>query len=421
MQPWLLAAPLTACRCKSTRCTAIRAFARCIGMYSHDMDATNTAMYQKAVLDAQVLHSDCEAGDAMAAMPVIQSTDGMSMDISVGTNGDVWFQRTARDEHSVFGMIEKLAMLEDGFSNVWDNLDAMVDAALDESRSDAALAFGSTIDGLQMQINAERQSREALEAALDGIRAGLSSEGNSLGGVASSVASSLSSTSDWFTQELRMQTRTATAFLNTQGAEISDSVEKLRAGVDDEVDRSGAAEAAIDEYLSAKEEEITGILDELEELAQGRPPVIWSGGCRHHSRGGGWDTYCFNGQDRADQFPRSLHAQHIEVVGGNSFRFLKAGYYNLNWWAIQHGCGSYNVDWDASWGGSRRNMVYAHRESKPGGWFSNFQEQTWAFQRNDQFWMTVHGGWCNPYRWHSWNENGDHSRMQVTYVGPLSD
>jgi hypothetical protein len=63
---------------------------------------------------------------------------------------------------------------------------------------------------------------------------------------------------------------------------------------------------------------------------------MWSGGCRNHCRHcTGWHTYCLNGQDTWE----STHNPD-GVMTHDHWKIYtqKAGFYRVNFFAIQHGC-----------------------------------------------------------------------------------
>ncbi len=133
---------------------------------------------------------------------------------------------------------------------------------------------------------------------------------------------------------------------------------------------------------------------------------MWSGGCSSHGTGGGWNTYCTNQQDF------NTASEYLNVTGGGTFTARVAGYYRINAWAISHGGGWQHVNLMVN--GSYQ--YYGH-ERGAGTWSDNFMDITWRMNAGDSFYVRYH----NPgsYAFHSWNRNGAHSRLQVSFLGEL--
>lgn len=138
-------------------------------------------------------------------------------------------------------------------------------------------------------------------------------------------------------------------------------------------------------------------------------PVIWSGGCPSHSQGAGWATYCLSGVD----FNSAV--DYLNVDAGGTVTVKISGYYRLNMWADQHGCGHKRVNLVVN--GTSRH--YSHMYNTVTGWQLNRGDLVYPLRRGDTFYFQLHhDGGCDPYRWHAWNNLGQHSRLQIEYVGP---
>jgi len=138
----------------------------------------------------------------------------------------------------------------------------------------------------------------------------------------------------------------------------------------------------------------------------GTEPYMWSGGCRSHGTGGGWKTYCTNGEDF------NTASAHLSVSSGGTFTVRKPGYYRINAWAISHGGG-----WQHTGFVVNGSAKYQGHERGNGSWSDNFMDLIWPMNSGDTFYVRYH----NPgsYAFHSWNSNGAHSRLQVSFVGNL--
>ena len=141
-------------------------------------------------------------------------------------------------------------------------------------------------------------------------------------------------------------------------------------------------------------------------------PIVWSGGCTSQSQGADWAQYCADGTDF------NSAGDYLTVATNGTFTVKISGYYRLNFWADQHGCGHKRLVTRIN--GTDR--AYAHHGNTDHRWNANFNDFQWPLRKGDvvTFWAH-HDGGCNPYRWHSWNASGQHSRLQVEYSGPLQE
>ena len=141
-------------------------------------------------------------------------------------------------------------------------------------------------------------------------------------------------------------------------------------------------------------------------------PIIWSGGCKQHSQGNGWDTYCLNGTDW------NTSADYLSVASGGTVTAKVSGYYQIIFYADQHGCGSKRIQFFVN--GVAR--AYGHYDESDGHlWHQANMTQIWPLRKGDTFYLRLHANGCNPYRWHYWNTSGNHSRLQIRYIGPLTN
>ena len=140
--------------------------------------------------------------------------------------------------------------------------------------------------------------------------------------------------------------------------------------------------------------------------------AIWSGGCKSHSKGNGWATYCLNGTDF------NSAGDYLSVATSGTVTAKISGYYRINMWADQHGCGSKRLRMYVN-GVSR---YYTHIDEDDGHrWHQALMSIVWPLRKGDTFYLSLHANGCNPYRWHYWNTGGNHSRLQIEYVGRYAE
>ncbi len=141
-------------------------------------------------------------------------------------------------------------------------------------------------------------------------------------------------------------------------------------------------------------------------------PVMWSGGCKSHSQGSGWAVYCLNGVDFDEA------GGYFAVDPAGTVSFTVSGYYRFNFFTIQHGCGQQDVRFLLN----GQNFAYKHAisPSSSSQWHHAQIDQVWPVKIGDAMSVQAyHSGCGDPYRYHLWSPAGDHSRMQIEYVGPL--
>lgn len=138
-------------------------------------------------------------------------------------------------------------------------------------------------------------------------------------------------------------------------------------------------------------------------------PIIWSGGCSAHGRAAGWNLYCNNRVDF------NTASAYISANGTGIFTFLKSGYYRVNFWCIS--CATSWVHIKFLKNGSPFVQTHEHSNNM---WTDNFADQIWPFSAGDSLQIQVYNsGGCN-YAYHSWSSSGAHSRVQISYEGPLN-
>jgi hypothetical protein len=137
-------------------------------------------------------------------------------------------------------------------------------------------------------------------------------------------------------------------------------------------------------------------------------PIIWSGGCSTHGRAAGWNTYC---NDRVDF---NTAAAYISADGNGTFTLLKSGYYRINFWCISDMVGYTNIQFVKNGSYFIYTMNYLNNQ-----WTDNIADQIWPFNAGDSLQIRVYNSGGNNYAYHSWNSSGAHSRVQISYEGPL--
>ena len=141
-------------------------------------------------------------------------------------------------------------------------------------------------------------------------------------------------------------------------------------------------------------------------------PITWSGGCKSHSQGSGWATYCLDGW-RDDT---AVKAGYITVNKNGTVTVKIAGYYQFAAYADQHGSGSKRLQMFVNGAG----RAYVHNDENYGHrWGHTRMTQFFRMRAGDTFYVRYHADASNPYRWHSWNTSGNHSKLQIRYMGPM--
>jgi len=146
-------------------------------------------------------------------------------------------------------------------------------------------------------------------------------------------------------------------------------------------------------------------------------PVIWSGGCRQHARGSGWRSYCLNGYD-TNTMGSKLRLYNTNSQNAAYMRVGVTGFYRINAWADQYGQSNYRR---VQIRRNDRTILYSHNyKYQDAGWSQITGDTTWSFNNNDKLDVRYQiDANRNSYIWHAWNANGQHSRLQVTYLPKL--
>ena len=136
-------------------------------------------------------------------------------------------------------------------------------------------------------------------------------------------------------------------------------------------------------------------------------PIIWSGGSTTHGRASSWETYGSDGVDF------NTAAGYLSTDGSGVFTVQTAGFYRINAWMM----------WMSStywYGQVMKNTTCIHQMQSlgNGGWTVTNMDVTWYFDVADEMSVKCFEGSGTGYGFHSWNSLGQHSRLQITYVGP---
>eukprot|EP00049_Salpingoeca_infusionum_P022561 m.7520 g.7520 ORF g.7520 m.7520 type:complete len:462 (-) comp5258_c0_seq1:195-1580(-) len=136
-------------------------------------------------------------------------------------------------------------------------------------------------------------------------------------------------------------------------------------------------------------------------------PII-SGYCNHHGTVSGVNYYCMSNVE----FNSVSDYIVLESTDIARFRVVKAGYVRVNFFVISSVCNWAHMILYVN-GQSR---YYGH-EHTYGSWSDNFMDTVWKMEVNDYFEPQVRTS-CGSYAYHSGNQYGQHSRLQVEWLGP---
>ncbi|MCB9739073.1 MAG: hypothetical protein H6747_07380 [Deltaproteobacteria bacterium] len=156
----------------------------------------------------------------------------------------------------------------------------------------------------------------------------------------------------------------------------------------------------------------TGPMQYAWTVARSRP-VSFQGGCKSHSQGSGWADYCLDGVEWND-------AEDYFTVNANGTITVKiSGHYRMFFYAIQHGCGSQNLQFLVN--GSYKAYSHNIAPSASNQWHQAELEFNGPLMAGDSVKVQAyHDGCGNQYQWHSWNSGGAHSRFRLEYEGPMA-
>jgi Collagen triple helix repeat (20 copies) len=137
-------------------------------------------------------------------------------------------------------------------------------------------------------------------------------------------------------------------------------------------------------------------------------PVLWSGGCMRAGQAPGWNHYCFTGNEI------NTAGEHLEA-GDTEFTVLKSGFYRITFNVLSIGASTNSVRLLQN--GVQFHVVGVQEPGTyPNSWRDTSVQVLWPFAAGDKLSIDV----MNPgqFAFHWWHF-GVHSRLQVTYVGPL--
>ena len=143
-------------------------------------------------------------------------------------------------------------------------------------------------------------------------------------------------------------------------------------------------------------------------------PVAWSGGCKQVKKSSGWHSYCLNGIDY------NTAAGYLSVNSNGVVTVQISGFYRIDYYAIQHGCGQQDLQLLVN--GKGKTYTHNINPSSSKQWNHTTLQYTGQFKAGDTFYIRAyHDGCGNQYTWHEWNASGAHSRATFRYVGPLKN
>ncbi len=137
-------------------------------------------------------------------------------------------------------------------------------------------------------------------------------------------------------------------------------------------------------------------------------PIIYSGFCSKHGRAAGWLKYCTDGQNF------NTATNHLSVNPNGDIYVNVSGYYRINVWAI-----SLVPDYARLQLIVNSTTKHHHLDWSGNHWVNNNMDVTLPLNAGQRFWLLFYSASSNGYNYHLGNQFGIHSRIQVSYVGPL--
>ena len=124
-----------------------------------------------------------------------------------------------------------------------------------------------------------------------------------------------------------------------------------------------------------------------------------------------WNKYCLNDTEH------NTAGDYLSVASSGTVTVKISGYYRINFWTIQHGYNGKRLRLFVN--GSQR--VYQHNDDGDQRWHSAQIDQLWPLKAGDTFYIDGYVQSGTRYAFHSGSTSGSHSRLQVSYEGPLSN
>lgn len=186
----------------------------------------------------------------------------------------------------------------------------------------------------------------------------------------------------------------------------SDSLAALQKTLDDTV-ASMDVEKNVADALKAVD---TGLAKAENDVKNAAYPtkIMWSGGCNNHGSRDGWKPYCHSNTEF------NTAGDYLQLTGNNEnseFVIKQTGWYRINWW----GAGQRHWNYVGIW--RNGNHIHYGREYTDGNWHDHMADLTWKFEKGEKFYINIYGSGHGSYQYHSWNSGGEHSRLQVEYLG----
>ena len=138
--------------------------------------------------------------------------------------------------------------------------------------------------------------------------------------------------------------------------------------------------------------------------------IMWSGFCSNHGRAANaWVKYCTDG------FNFSTASHHIQVAPNGDITALVPGYYRINAWSLSNVSNSVFLELRVN--GIRRHQG---RQISDNRWVDITMDMVWPMNAGDVFNVYYWGYGGNNFNYHAGNQTGSHSRLEVSYMGPLN-
>lgn len=137
-------------------------------------------------------------------------------------------------------------------------------------------------------------------------------------------------------------------------------------------------------------------------------PNMFSGYCSNHGRLAGWIKYCTDGQEF------NTATNHLSVNPNGDINVLISGYYRINIWTISLVQDYARLQLVVNGTTKHHNLQWSENR-----WVINSMDVTLPLNAGEKFWLSFYGTVTSGYNYHAGNPSGQHSRIQVSYVGPL--
>jgi hypothetical protein len=142
-------------------------------------------------------------------------------------------------------------------------------------------------------------------------------------------------------------------------------------------------------------------------MSRGVVAKVYSGYCSRHSRGRGWARYCLNRRE-------FQQGRYVTARGNGVVYVRKTGHYRVHARAIQYCANWCHRHIRTLISGRQRDYAYKQHAHS---WVENEVDKIHYIRAGQNIQIQMYSTGSNPYRWHSGNGRGAHSRVQITYMG----